>query len=378
MIITGLKWIPYRLPFAGIFGTAQANLRVREGFIICLETDSGLVGLGEAAPLSEFGAGYPADVDRWLSHLRPGLIGQPLAVIETHLALLLEKGGPGVAATAFGLETAAFDVLSQAADLPLSDWLAAITINSRGRHSAKTVPVNATIGQPDNQAACDAAHQAVATGFRCVKLKVGMESMVAGEVARVGAVREAIGPEVKLRLDANGGWKVPQAIETLRALEQFDLELVEQPVAATDLSGMADVRRSINNNILIAADEPVTSLAAARAIIQAGAAGCLVIKPMVVGGLRAGLQIIELAQAAGLDCFVTTTLDSGVGIAAALHLSAKLPDPMPYCGLATASLLTGTLVQELPPVENGDMLVPQRPGLGVDLLPEFLELFTSS
>lgn len=366
MKITGLKWMPYRLPFAGAFGTAQANLRLREGFIIRLETDSGLVGLGEAAPLPEFGGGYPADVERWLSQLKPGLVGQSLEVIETRLAGLLEKGGPGAAATAFGLETAAFDIQAQSANLPLAQWLGTISGNSRGQNSAETVPVNATIGQPDHQAAAKAARQAVEAGFRCIKLKVGLESSLAGEVARVGAVRQAIGPQITLRLDANGGWTVPQAVETLQALTQFALELIEQPVAASDLTGMAQVRRQVK--VPVAADEPVTSLAAAKAIIQAGSADYLVIKPMMVGGLRVGLQIIELAQSAGLGCFVTTTLDSGVGIAAALHLAANLPRPIPYCGLATAALLTGTLVQNVPLVENGNMLVPRRPGLGVELL----------
>jgi o-succinylbenzoate synthase len=340
-------------------------LRVREGLIIRLETDSGLTGLGEAAPLPEFGGGYPADVVRWLAQLAPEITGQPVSMLEVRLAGLRDRGGPGAAATACGLETAAFDILAQAANLPLAQWLATIS-GSPSHTAAKTVPVNATIGQPDLQAACEAARQAVLAGFRCIKLKVGLASSLAGEVARVGAVREALGPLVKLRLDANGGWTVAQAINILQALEQFDLELVEQPVAAADLAGLAEVRRRVR--IPIAADEPVTGITATRAIIVAEAADFLVIKPMVVGGLRAGLQIIKLAQAAGLGCFVTTTIDSGVGIAAALHLAANLAAPVPYCGLATAALLTGSLVQQVPPVEDGQMLVPQRPGLGVDLL----------
>jgi L-Ala-D/L-Glu epimerase len=365
MQITRLTWTPYRLQFAGAFGTARSNLRVREGVIIRLETDSGLTGLGEAAPLPEFGGGYPADVVGWLAQLAPEITGQPVSTLETQLTGLLDKGGPGAAATACGLETAAFDILAQAANLPLAQWLATFG-GSPAKTAAKTVPVNATIGQPDLLAACEAARQAMLAGFRCIKLKVGLANSLAGEVARVEAVRQASGPLVTLRLDANGGWKVRQAIEILQALEQFDLELIEQPVAAADLTGLAEVRRQVK--IPIAADEPVTGVAAARAIIAAGAADFLVIKPMVVGGLRAGLQIIELAQAAGLGCFVTTTIDSGVGIAAALHLAANLAVPIPYCGLATAALLTGSLVQQVPPVEGGQMIVPTRPGLGVDLL----------
>ncbi|MBN9392698.1 MAG: mandelate racemase/muconate lactonizing enzyme family protein [Chloroflexi bacterium] len=352
------------MPFAGAFGTAQAALKVREGFILRLGTAEGLVGLGDAAPLPEFGGGYPADVERWLVNLAPGLPGKSPEVVNSLVTHLLEKGGPGAAATAFALETAAFDVLSQAAGLPLSDWLAS-NFDLLSQETSKSVPVNATIGQPDNEVAAQAARQAVEAGFSCVKLKVGLAKSVAGEVERVGKVRQAIGPGVKLRLDANGGWSVTQAIETLNALEQFDLELVEQPVTAIDVDGLAQVRRTVK--MPIAADEPVTSLNTACRIIEAKAADFLVIKPMVVGGLRAGLEISKLARAAGVGAIVTTTIDSAVGIAAALHLAANLPAPVPYCGLATAPLLTGPLVEMAPAVVEGQMLVPSKPGLGIDL-----------
>jgi o-succinylbenzoate synthase len=364
MKITGLKWYPYRLPFAGAFGTAQAALKVREGFILRLETTERLVGLGDAAPLPEFGGGYPQDVERWLVELAPDLPGQSPCAINSLVTRLLETGGPGAAATAFALETASFDVLSQAAGLPLSEWLAA-NFDTPSPISSRSVPVNATIGQPANEAAAETARQAVEVGFGCVKLKVGMAKSVAGEVERVEKIRQAIGPGINLRLDANGGWSVAQAIETLTALAQFDLEMVEQPVTAANVAGLAQVRRAVK--VPIAADEPVTSLNAARRIIEAGAADFLVIKPMVVGGLRAGLEISKLARAAGIGSIVTTTIDSAVGIAAALHLAANLPAPIPYCGLATAPLLTGLLVEMAPPAVKGQMLVPAKPGLGIDL-----------
>lgn len=365
MKITALKWFPYRLPFAQPFGTARSDLKVREGFILRLETDAGLVGWGDAAPLPEFGGGLVRDVAGLLAGLAPQLTGKPSDAVGPVADRLLESGGPGVAATAFAIETAAFDVQAQAAGRPLSDWLAA-NFGASSQTASPVVPVNATIGQPDNQAAAHAARQAVASGFGCVKLKVGMATGVAGEVERVGKVREAIGPATKLRLDTNGGWNVPQALETLAALEPFDLELVEQPVAAPDIEGLGQVRRSAR--VPIAADEPVTGLEAASNIIRAGAADFLVVKPMVVGGLRAGLAIIDLARSVGVGCIVTTTIDSAVGIAAALHLAANLPAPLPYCGLATASLLTGPLVENALPVINGQIQVPSKPGLGIDLV----------
>jgi o-succinylbenzoate synthase len=262
----------------------------------------------------------------------------------------------GEAAFLCGLDTALLDILSQAEGKPLAEWLA-------GGPVAKSVPVNATIGAPDNEKAVALAQKAISEGFECIKLKIGMAATISGELERVQAVRTAIGKTARLRLDANGAWTTAQAINTLRELEPLGIELVEQPVAAHDLAGMALVRKSIN--IPIAADEAVTDIASAQAVIAAGAADILVIKPMMVGGLRTGLELIKMAQLAGLGAFVTTTIDSGVGIAAALHLAATLPEPVLACGLATASLLQDTLVQDLPIIRQGRMFLPNKPGLGV-------------
>ncbi|NWJ94331.1 MAG: hypothetical protein HXX20_00960 [Chloroflexi bacterium] len=363
MLIQNLSWWPFRLPFAGAFGTARSSLNQREGWIIQIQTDTGLTGLGEASPLPEFGGGTPADVLRLLEKWHPLLIGQPIDCGMRLRPLMWEADqsadAPGLAAFLCGLDIALTDVLSQTEGKSLAEWLA-------GRPVAESVLVNATIGTPDNSKAAILAQKAVADGFECVKLKVGMAAGVSGELERVQAVRAAIGKTTRLRLDANGAWKPEEAITILRELEPLGIELVEQPVAAHDLAGMAQVRRVLKH-IPIAADEAITNVASAQAVIAAGAADILVIKPMMVGGLRAGLELIKIAQRAGLGAFVTTTIDSGIGIAAALHLAATLPEPLLACGLATASLLQDTLVQELPIIKNGRMFLPDSAGLGMVL-----------
>lgn len=372
MKLKSIKWTSYRLPFAGQFNTAQGDLKAREGAIIRLETDNGLVGLGEAAPLPEFGGGTLADVLTLLKNYAPDFAGSEVATLNSQLDAWLERGGPGVAALACGLDMANCDLLAQEANQPVASFLIKnppSRIYALRGDEAKiqnfTVPVNATIGLAGQKEAVQAAKRAVEVGFDCIKLKVGMAATVSQEIERVAAVRAAIGGSVKLRLDANGAWTAARAIEILKALTEYDIELVEQPTAAFDLQRLASVREAVT--IPIAADEPMTSVNAARQIIQTGAADILVIKPMVVGGLRAGRQIIELAEAAGLRAFVTTTLDSGVGIAGALHLAATLPEPRLHCGLATATLLTNTLVTNLPEVKAGKMKLAAGPGLGVSL-----------
>ncbi len=181
----------------------------------------------------------------------------------------------------------------------------------------------------------------------------------------MAAVREALGPEIKLRIDANGAWGVEQAVRAIRGLEEYDLEMVEQPVAAGDLPGLARVRAEVDAPI--AADEDVTDVEAAELVLEAGAADVLVVKPMVVGGLRPARRIIEMVAAAGAEAVVTTTLDSGIGTAAALHLAATLPPGSPACGLATGSLLAADLITGPLVASCGRMELPDGPGLGVKL-----------
>src|SRR5207302_2008088 len=131
------------------------------------------------------------------------------------------------------------------------------------------------------------------------------------------------------------------------------------------LTGMARVRAAVRT--LIAADESVRGLQEAQRVMAAGAADVLVVKPMLAGGLRPALDIIQAAAAAGLGVVVTTTIDSGVGVAAALHLAATLSQPALACGLATGMLLTGTLVTQPPAVQDSRMALPRRAGMGVAL-----------
>jgi o-succinylbenzoate synthase len=210
-----------------------------------------------------------------------------------------------------------------------------------------------------------AAREAVDAGFRCIKLKVGIAGSESSEIDRIGAVRGGIGPDVRLRLDANEAWGVDESVRILRAVERFDLDLVEQPVDRRDLAGMARVRRAVGTPI--AADEAAIGLAPAGEVIANGAADVLVIKPMLAGGWRAARRIVEEANRAGLGAFVTTTLDSGIGVAAAAHLAATLPSPLPPCGLATGPLLADDLIDSPLPIVQGAMRVSPRPGLGVDL-----------
>ena len=365
MRVVRVAWLWFRIPYVVPFTTAHGSEPARLGAIIRVTADDGRVGLGEAAPLPAFGGGTLNDTLAQIAQLAAGIVGQD---IDAALALLdqLDYTEAGMSAAACGFDTALLDVKAQVAGLQLARLLAA--------GAASAVPVNATVGALNTAAACRAAGQAAQAGILCVKLKVGFLSTRDAELARIAAVRATIGADVRLRIDANGAWDVPEAIAIIRAAERYQLELVEQPVAAFDLAGMALVRASVHTPI--AADESVGGPEQAERVIAAGAADILVIKPMMAGGLRRARAIIAQAQLAGLATLVTTTIDTGVGVAAALHLAAMLPMPL-ACGLATGSLLVGDLLIQPIIVRNGALYVPDQPGLGVSIDERQVALYAS-
>ncbi len=372
MIITKVGWKKYRVAFVKPFETAHGQLLFREGLLVKI-TAADLEGWGEIAPLPDFGeGGTVTDALVLLQKIAPALAGLEIEqLLAGALDTLIEQASQELAATnpnlnitgqvestlRFGLELAAYDILARAHNLPLAQYWGA---------TLAPLEVNATIGTPDIAGTVEATNRLVAAGYRCIKLKVGMASNEAAEIARVAAVRQVLdsfSQPLRLRLDANEAWTVPQAIRLLKQMARYDLELVEQPVPGADIAGLAAVRHATGLNI--AADESVTSVRAAREIVAAHAAQVLVIKPSLVGGVQAACAIIKLAEAAGLRTLVTTALETGVGIAGAFHLAQTLRRPALACGLATAQLLKDTLVTNLPQIQNGLMLPSATPGLGI-------------
>jgi O-succinylbenzoate synthase len=210
------------------------------------------------------------------------------------------------------------------------------------------VPVNALIPALPPRQAVDLALEAMGQGFTCLKVKVG----AGDDLARVAEIRQAVGPGVKIRIDANGAWDLDTAQQKLTALGRYDLELAEQPVAS--LEDMARLRRLVD--IPLAADEAVRHRDDARRLARLDAADVLVVKVQPLGGVRAALAVIE---AAGVPAIVTSMIETSVGLAAGLALAAALPELPFACGLATASLLAADVTTE-PLVPVGGVL-PVRP-----------------
>jgi L-alanine-DL-glutamate epimerase-like enolase superfamily enzyme len=237
------------------------------------------------------------------------------------------------------------------------------------------VPVNGTISFGGPRAGAEAALQAMEAGFTTLKLKAGAERETLDLVARVRAIRAAVGPAARLRIDVNGAWDLPTAEERLEAVARFDIEYVEQPLQPDDSAGAAELRERVG--VPIAADEAVYSPGSARALLTAGAADVLVVKPARVGGPVAVAEIAADAARRGVPVVLSTLFETGIGMAAARAAAAALPvvtwrgvaGRLPH-GLATAGLLEHDLLRTPLVVEAGLLAAPGgdgSAGLGIAL-----------
>ncbi len=240
-------------------------------------------------------------------------------------------------------------------DLEASAWLAAAIDygwNAPPPALRDRIPVNATVPavDPDSVRAVLARFP----GCRTAKVKVaGGDEPLSADVARVRAVREALGPEGRIRVDANGGWNVDEAEHAIHALAPFDLEYVEQPCASVE--ELAEIRRRTKYmGIPIAADESVRRADDPLAVAEAGAADLLVIKAQPLGGIRRALDMVARA---GLPVVVSSALDTSVGLAMGAQLAASVAELEYDCGLGTASLLAADVTRAPLLPENGSIEV---------------------
>jgi O-succinylbenzoate synthase len=215
------------------------------------------------------------------------------------------------------------------------------------------VPVNVTVPAVGPERAHDIA---ASSGCRTAKIKVAEPGQTdADDIARVEAVRDALGPHGRVRVDVNGHWDVPHAARMLAELDRFGLEYAEQPCAT--VAELAELRHQ--TSVLVAADESIRRSDDPLRVRAAGAADIVVLKVQPLGGVRPALRI---AEACGLPVVVSSAVDTSVGLAAGVALAAALPE-LPYaCGLGTMSLLAGDVTAEPLTAENGTLPV-RRPAV---------------
>ncbi|HEX3830781.1 MAG TPA: enolase C-terminal domain-like protein [Solirubrobacteraceae bacterium] len=325
-----------RDPFAAGHGTVSE----RELLLVGLEAIDGEVGHGEAAPLASYDGVSPADVRAALEDCRPVLESYPdAAPIADVLARCSEATVLPQALAAVDL--ALWDLAGRRTREPVWRLL--------GAGHAESIAVNRTIVSADRSGAAHEAAQARADGFQTVKVKVA----IGDDAGRLAAVRSFGGPQMKIRIDANGAWEPAEAAATLRVLRPVGIELCEEPVAG--VAAIRALRPQVE--VPLALDESAGDPDALRS----PAADLMCLKISRCGGITGTVEMAARARAAGYDVYLASTLDGPLGIAAALHAAAVLR-PQRACGLATLGLFAE---RESPlPVVAGTMMAPAGAGLG--------------
>jgi L-alanine-DL-glutamate epimerase-like enolase superfamily enzyme len=343
--------VPLREPLKWSGGIRESA----SGLIVEVHTDEGAVGIGEAP-----GPTLPAIqavIDRELTQF---VVGEDPLRIEwlVHRMEEYSRNWSGVAAYAIaGLETALLDLKGKAFGVPVAELLGGV-----GRES---VPVVGYLFIDDPEANARKAAEFVEAGHTELKLKVGRN--LSQDYDTLAAIRDRVGPDVKIRIDANMNWSVPAAVKWIRALEGFDLQFVEQPVPDFDLDGLAQVRRSVS--VPIAADESCTSLRSALELIKAEACDVFVVYPSEAGGLTRACQIAALAAAAGKWCAIGSWAELGVATTANVHVVSASSN-FPFASDTHYPLQLNDVLVEPVRIVNGKIGVPRDPGLGVALDPE--------
>lgn len=350
-VAVGIVEVPLRRTFT----TAHGSLAVQRSVIARVDTDEGLVGWGNVDPAP----GYSEmTVDQVLASvdgaLAPAIVGlDPLNVIAA-LARMEDTRPHDKEAHAL-LEMALLDIKGKALGAPVWSLL--------GGRVRERVALNAWIGAvPAAQAASEAAGWC-GQGFRSAKIKVG--GRFEDDVARVAAVREAVGGRMSLRVDANEGLDVEGAIRLAHGLAPYDLVLFEQPVQRRDLPGLARVRRA--SAIPIMADESVRDGRSVIEIIRHEAADLIKVKVMKQGGLLRTLQLVAVAEAAGLRVVLGHGFGLWVSTLAEVHVAAATPAIIDGCEAVGPLKMAGEVVVNPPDIVDGSVRVPETPGLGVQM-----------
>lgn len=339
---------PYALPLAVPYRWAKGEQRERVGFLARCERD-GAVGWGESAPPIHL----KLDPHALVAAARRLLEG--LDDRDPRFLAALDARDPDPRLRC-AIATAWLAAGAAAAGVPLGRFVA-------GPHEpvAAVVPVNGLVTEALPDAAAARAAALVAQGHRTLKIKCTADR--AGDRARVAAVRAAA-TAARLRLDANESWAPEWSLAHLADLAAFDIEYVEQPLPS-DHGADAQAAYRRQSPIKVALDESATDLPAIAALLDAGAADVIILKPQRAGGPDRAKAIIDLCRARGVRVTVTVSLETAVGATAALHVASLLPAPLPDCGLAMGRFLARD-VAAAPELEDGRMIVPTVPGLGID------------
>ncbi|MSO92913.1 MAG: hypothetical protein EXQ86_05870 [Rhodospirillales bacterium] len=344
---------PRRKAYGRTYASGLGPRTYSEHCIVLIDTDAEITGIGEVAScFARRGRIYEAEIEQLLA---PVLIGEDPYRIA-HLAARMNAVFEGSEPAKAGLEMALFDIVGKDLGTPVYNLLGGMVRERVGL--SYSIPY----GGPGEMAAF-AAEKARA-GFRTVKVKVGQDRKTDIEAVRL--IREAVGPDVIVRVDANMRWRtVAEAMQVIQAIQPYDIELVEQPLPPRELDALAELRRRVS--IPIMADESVWTPRDALEVVRRGAVDIVNVYLMESGGFLAAARNFGICETAGIPCIIGSMPEMGLATAAQIHLGVAMTNlglDSDCCGVLyhEEDLLTRPLK-----IEGGFSYPPVGPGLGVEL-----------
>lgn len=353
MKITKVKLGRISVPLRTPFKTALRSVNSVEDVIVEVHTDTGAVGYGEAPPTGAItGDTTGAILGAIQDHIAKTIIGRDVDELEP-LLQAIQKCIVGNSSAKAAVDMAVWDLYGQLYHIPVYKLLGG------GR---KNIVTDITISVNDPETMASDALKALARGYDCLKMKVGVDPTL--DVARLKAVRDAVGKETVIRIDANQAWQPKQAVRLLNQMQEqgLDIELVEQPVAAHDFEGLKYVTE--RSYVPVLADEAVFSPENAMTIMKMGAADLINIKLMKCGGIYNALKIASAAEVFGVQCMIGCMLEAKISVNAAVHLACAK-------NIITKVDLDGPVLCSEDPILGGavfnekNITVSDAPGLGI-------------
>jgi L-alanine-DL-glutamate epimerase-like enolase superfamily enzyme len=361
MKITHIETYPVRIPLKPARHMLTALGRHTESLYLLVRvgTDSGIEGVGEATVMPTWSGetvwGARALIEQVFAPLLIGIDPRAIEEVERRL----DRGARHNWFTKAALEMACWDIRGKAAGKPVYELLG-------GPVRPLAVRCRFSLGAYEPDQAAARAKELVAEGFDTIKVKVG--GAPRGDIARVRAVREAIGPDLALTIDANCGWEVDTAIDCVNALEDCRLALVEQPTPDGDYAGLTRVRRETTPPVM--ADDICFDLIHARELLRGGCCDVISVYPGKNGGIGKARAIAELAAEQGVACSIGSNLEWDVGTAAMGHLVVATANLQveKYPGDMLGPIYHEVrIVKEPIAIEGPIVTVPDRHGLGVEV-----------
>lgn len=353
MKITGVTIFPHRLTRKVAWQTASYSADAVQALYVKIQTDDGVTGVGASSVMPKDNATFEPGVRALQAATRRLFAGREVHSIDS-LMDQLDRSVAGFSRHKVAVELALYDLAGKIGNASVAALL--------GGARRERIPVLKMLGMGAPEWMAERAAQFVKQGYRHLKIKLG--AGVEKDIDRFSNIRKAVGAEVTLTADFNGAYEAATAIKVIDRLAADGLSMVEQPVPANDLAGMAEVTRAVKPIVL--ADQSVDSPADVEKIARAGAANAVSIKLLKLGGIRKSLAVVRTCESAGLSCHVGGTGTSRLVEAAQAHFIAATPAILVPSEIAEFEELDGDLVRGFE-VDRGTIQVPEGPGLGVSL-----------